>query len=113
MGETNASRLRRETPTLREAAPRLRVVPLDGSCFMPGNPFGLRHLLYAGEPVHRSGLPSTALPPLCRETLSAVTPLGETPRPYCLTTAVAYRPQRWLPKTALSSKSKIQNSLAG
>ncbi|MDJ0799581.1 MAG: hypothetical protein QNJ51_22655 [Calothrix sp. MO_167.B12] len=28
---------------------------------MPGNPFGLRHLLYAGEPVHRSGLPSTAM----------------------------------------------------
>ncbi len=31
MGETNASRLRRSTPTLREAAPRLRVAPLDGS----------------------------------------------------------------------------------
>ncbi|MDJ0620766.1 MAG: hypothetical protein QNJ63_29195, partial [Calothrix sp. MO_192.B10] len=58
------------------------------TCFMPGNPFGLRHLLYAGEPlrvaplalcrgtrppqwltVHRSGLPSTA---------------------------VAYRPPQWL-----------------
>ncbi len=38
MGETNASRLRRETPTLREAATRLRVAPVDGSCFMPGNP---------------------------------------------------------------------------
>ncbi|MDJ0797853.1 MAG: MFS transporter [Calothrix sp. MO_167.B12] len=28
-----------------------------------GNPFGLRHLLYAGEPVHRSGLPSATLAP--------------------------------------------------
>jgi len=28
-----------------------------------GNPFGLRQLLYAGKPVHRNGLPSTALAP--------------------------------------------------
>ncbi|MDJ0800052.1 MAG: hypothetical protein QNJ51_25135 [Calothrix sp. MO_167.B12] len=44
------------------------MVPLgyaiaNATCFMPGNPFGLRHLLYAGEPVHRSGLPSTAVAP--------------------------------------------------
>ena len=38
MGETNASRLRRETPTLREAATRLRVAPVDGSCYKSGNP---------------------------------------------------------------------------
>ncbi|WP_159460653.1 hypothetical protein [Calothrix rhizosoleniae] len=51
MGETNASCLRRETPTG------------CATCFMPGNP----------------------------------------------STAMAYRLQRWLPKTTLSSKSKIQN----
>ncbi|WP_143288317.1 hypothetical protein [Calothrix rhizosoleniae] len=28
-----------------------------------GNPYGLRHLLYAGKPVHRNGLPSTTLAP--------------------------------------------------
>ena len=37
-------------------------------CFMPGNPSGLRHLLYAGKPVHRNGLPRNAV---------AYLPLGE------------------------------------
>ncbi|WP_143288193.1 hypothetical protein [Calothrix rhizosoleniae] len=31
-------------------------------CFMPGNPYGLRHLLYAGEPLWVAPLA------LCRET---------------------------------------------
>ncbi len=55
-------------------------------CFMPGNPFGLRHL--------------TAVASI-RQSLSAVTPLGETPRPYCLTNALpplcrGTRPPQWL-----------------
>ncbi len=52
------------------------------SCFMPGNPYGLRHLLYAGGPVHRNGLPSTAM---------------------------AYRPPQWLTAQRTGSQLCILN----
>ncbi|WP_143288136.1 hypothetical protein [Calothrix rhizosoleniae] len=42
-----------------------QLTAVDGSCYKSGNPSGLRHLLYAGKPVHRNGLPPNALPPLC------------------------------------------------
>ncbi len=71
MGETNASRLRRETPTLREAAPRLRVAPLA---------------LCRGSRSVSAGF-----------TLSAVTPLGETP------SGVTASPPQWLTVRNLGS----------
>jgi hypothetical protein len=44
------------------------IKPLPSETFKPVTPEGVRHLLYAGEPVHRSGSPVTChLSPAIRQ----------------------------------------------